>query len=232
MPGTEDLFTPVHKGLRSMMYGLSARLQTTDFADHASTKALTADLEHDFDVARSAGCALCLFANHAFEEEAIVFPPTARHGNALVTSLIAEHHELTRQEVAIATSMHELDGLAAPAERITAGIRVNQMSNDLFAAYLTHMNREERELVPLMREHFTDEEQAKMRGAIIGRFPPDRLFALLGWMLPALNVTELSDLLRSVKQSAPPPFMKAVSDLCATRVEPHRWTEVKRRVGI
>ena len=94
------------------------------------------------------------------------------------------------------------------------------------------MNREETDLVPRMKETFTDAELAAIRGTIIGRMPPDRLFALLGWMLPALNATELSGLLSSFQGKAPPEFVRKVTELCAQRVEPARWATVKGRVGI
>jgi hypothetical protein len=58
------------------------------------------------------------------------------------------------------------------------------------------------------------------------------VFAILGWMLPSLNVLELSRLLSSLKGAAPPQFMRAVSDLCAARVDPARWDTVRLRVGL
>ncbi|MFZ0892618.1 MAG: hemerythrin domain-containing protein [Thermoplasmata archaeon] len=227
-----DLFTPIHKGLRTMIYGLSGRLQTNDFADGAATEALITDLENDFAVARSAGCALCILAHHAVDEESFVFPAVASVGNKLITELISEHHDLTRRELEIAKAGHELLSTDSAEARVRAGVRLNIAANQLFGAYLVHMNREEAELVPLMQEHFSDPEMAAMQGKIIGQIPPDRLFAIMGWMLPSLNVTELSRLLSSLKSAAPPQFMKAVSDLCAARVDPTRWDAVKLRVGL
>jgi len=232
MAATEDLFTPVHKGLRSMIYSLSSRLQTNDFADVPATRGLVTDLESDFDVARSAGCALCVLSHHAVDEESDVFPGVGTVGNGLVASLIEEHHELTRRELALATSAHELLAMASPELRVDAGIRLNQAANSLFALYIAHMNREESDLVPLMREHLTDSQMAKMRGTIISRMPPERLFALLGWMLPSLNVSELSGMLSAVRPGMPPPAFRAVTDLCAAKVDPSRWNEVKVRVGL
>jgi Hemerythrin HHE cation binding domain len=227
-----DLFTGIHKGLRSMIYGLSGRLQTNDFAETTATKALITDLENDFAVARSAGCALCILAHHAVDEEAVIFPGAAKVGNKLIAELISEHHDLTRRELEIAKAGHEILSMDSAEARVEAGIQLNVAANQLFGAYITHMNREEVELVPLMREHFTDAEMFAMRGKIIGQTPPDRLFAILGWMLPSLNVTELSDLLSSMKGAAPPQMMNAVSDLCAARVDPARWDAVKLRVGL
>lgn len=215
-----------------MLYGLSSRLQTHDFADVTATKVLATDLEHDFAVARSAGCIVCVLNHHATDEESAIFPAAAKAGDPLVTSLIEEHHGLTRREMALARESHALLSLESPEARVAAGIRLNQSANDLFGAYLAHMNREELELVPLMREHFTDEQQIAMRSAIIGGMPPERLFSLLGWMLPSLNVTELAALLSSIRKTAPPPVVKAVTDLGAAKVDPTRWAEVKLRVGM
>ena len=232
MVATEDLFTPIHKGLRSMLYSLSGRLQTHDFADLDQTRALVTDLETDFAIARTAGCIVCVLSHHATDEETTIFPSAARFGNGLIPQLIDEHHDLTRRELALAQEAHELLGLPSPDLRMAAGVRLNQRANELFAAYISHMNREDAELVPLMREHFSDEQMIAMRTAILGGMPPERVFFILSWMLPSLNVTELSGLLASVRESAPPPLMKAVTDLCAAKVEAARWSEVKRRIGL
>ena len=231
MPGNEDLFTPIHKALRSMLYGLSARLQTHDFTDLAATQALVSDLETDFAVARSAGCALCVMSQHANDEETAIFPATAKHANELVSSLISEHHDLSKREAQITKDAHALLSMGSLEQRIAAGIRLNQATNALLAAYLTHMNREEEELTPLMKRHFTDPEQLGMRGAIMARMPPERLAAVVGWMLPSLNVSELSALLAPLRKAAPPPLVKMVEDLGTAKVDPARWAEARSRAG-
>ncbi|HEV2520355.1 MAG TPA: hemerythrin domain-containing protein [Thermoplasmata archaeon] len=232
MEATEDLFTPIHKALRSMIYALGSRLQTNDFSDRPATTALVADLEHDFAIARSAGCVLCVLHYHAEEEENVVFPPVTGVDGPLIRTLIAEHQDLTRREIALGRSAHELLGMADPTARIRAGGQLNQSANDLFAAYLVHMNREENELVPLMRRSFTNEQMAAMRGKIIGAMPPDRLFAILGWMLPALNVQELTELFLGLQKGAPPEAVKAIAQLGAAKVDPDRWKAMAAQVGL
>ncbi len=231
MTATEDLFTPIHKGLRAMLYDLSTRLQTNDFADLGTTEALVVDLERDFAAARTAGCVLCVMSRHAEDEERAVFPPALRAGNGLVGALVAEHHDLSRQEIGLGEDARALLALPSAPERIAAAVRLNQRANALLAAYLAHMNREELELVPLLQRQFTDAELAAMRGAIIAATPRDRLFAILDWMLPALNVTELTSLLASVGRSAPPPMMQAIAELAGRRVDPARWAETQRRLA-
>lgn len=232
MVATGDLFTPIHKALRSMIYSLSTRLQTHDFADTAATEALVGDLEHDFATARSAGCLLCIVGHHAVDEESAVFPEVEKLQPRLIQELIEEHHGLARQELAIEKAGHELAAMHGPTDRIAAGVRLNQMANDLFAAYIAHMNREEHEVVPLMREHFTDAQMADMRGRILGGMPPDRMMTIFGWMLPSLNVSELTGTVGGMKGKVPPRVFEAVTNLCATRVDPARWGAAKLRIGI
>jgi len=121
-----------------------------------------------------------------------------------------------------------------PEGRVEAGIRLNQAANELLAAYITHMNREETELIPWMKEHYSNAEIVAMRTATRAQLPPDRAFAILRWMLPSLNVIELSGFILDVKAqaSAQPQAFKAIIDLCEARVGPSRWREVKRVVGL
>lgn len=65
---TEDLFTPIHKGIRSMIYDVAGRLATTDFADVERSKPVLADLEHEFSAAVTSGCILCMLHHHAADE--------------------------------------------------------------------------------------------------------------------------------------------------------------------
>lgn len=183
-------------------------------------------------MARSAGCVLCVLSQHAVDEEAVIFPSVAGVENGLITQLIEEHHDLTRRELALAKSAHEILSMDSPELRVDAGSRLNRMANELFGAYIVHMNREESELVPLMSEHFTNEQMVAMRGKIMGSMPPERMPVILGWMLPSLNLTELTGLLSSFQQGMPPQAFKAVTDLCSARVDPTRWNTVQLRLGL
>lgn len=231
MTATGDLFTTIHKGLRSMIYDLSSRLQVNDFANAEATRALATDLEHEFEVARSAGCVLCILAHHAVDEETVIFGDAAKFESELIQRLIDQHHDLTRREVEIGRRAREIAAMTDRADRLRAGVRLNLSANELFGAYIVHMNLEEAELVPRMREHFTDPQMVGMRGRIMGAMPPDRMFAILRWMLPSLNVTELSDLLRSIRETAPPPVYQKFTDLCDAKVAPSIWAEAKSRLA-
>jgi hypothetical protein len=219
MKGTEDLFTPIHKAIRSMIYNVGGRLQTNDFADVDASGPLLADLEHEFSTAMSSGCVLCLLHHHASDEEKEVFPPVSKHDSELVQGLIEDHHDLARRLGVITKMAREIPKMPRPKERVQSGIALNQAANEFFAAYMSHMNREEEKLVPLMREHFTDDQMRAMRGAIMGAMPRERLAVILRWMLPSLNVEELTAMLGGMKAGGPPEVIRFVSGVASESVD-------------
>ena len=232
MGSTEDLFTPIHKGIRSMIYDVGARLQSNDFADLGASRPLLLDLEHEFSAAMSASCVLCLLHSHAGDEETGVFPAVGTHDAELVQRLIEEHHALTRRLRVITQMAHDLEADPSAEGRVRSGAALNREVNDFFAEYLAHMNREEEKVVPLMQKHFTDDQLRAMRGAIMGGMAPDRLASIVRWMLPSLNLAELTGLIREAKGALPPPAFQGMSGIAQKYVPPARWQIVKERVGI
>ncbi|MGA8605069.1 MAG: hemerythrin domain-containing protein [Thermoplasmata archaeon] len=232
MTATEDLFTPIHKAIRSMIYDLGGRLQQTDFADRDSSAAVLFDLEHEFSNAVSAGCVLCLLHGHAADEEGVPFPAMQTIDAPLVRTLIDEHHEIGRKLATITEMARELSRVELAAERVDKGGRVNRQVNDFFAYYLAHMNKEEATIVPAMKEHFTDEQMRAMRSTIMGGMPKDRFASILRWMLPSLTLDELTGMLLGIKRGAPPELLTFVSGVGAAHVDPARWATVRERVGI
>jgi Hemerythrin HHE cation binding domain len=231
MAATEDLFTPIHKAIRSMIYDVAGRLQSNDFADVPASKPLLADLEHEFSAALSAGCVLCLVHSHAADEESGVFPDVGKWDAGLVRGFIEDHHDLTRRLEAITTLAHATLAKESPPERVRSGVALNQVANDFFRAYLDHMNREEEKLVPMMREHFTDDQIRTMRSSIMRGMPPDRLAAIFGWMFPSLNMAELTAMVGGAKASMPPEQFRFVAGIAERHLPPERWRAVRERVG-
>ncbi len=228
---TEDLFTPIHKGIRSMIYDLASRLQAADFTDRAASESLLADLQHEFSNAVSATCVLCLLHLHAGHEELQVFPSMQPIDPTLIRALVDDHQEISRRLVALTSLGDQLAASGAPDRRAELGARINREANDLFAFYLVHMNKEEATLVPAMQEHFTDDEMRAMQGRIIASLPPDRLASFLRWMLPSLTTAELVRLLTGVKQGPSPQALGFVNGIGTAHVDPTRWAAVRERVG-
>src|SRR5208282_6663365 len=101
MTANEDLFTPIHKALRSMIYDVGGRLQRVDFADKAASTAVLADLQHEFTSAVSATCVLCLLHAHAGSEEAGIFPSMDSIDPSMIRMLLEDHQEIRRRLVTL-----------------------------------------------------------------------------------------------------------------------------------
>jgi hypothetical protein len=227
-----DAFTPIHKGLRAMIYALSSRLQTTDFADPAATDAILDDLRHEFVGGVPAGCVLCLLHTHARHEDDQAFPATGAFASRLVAELIRDHREFDERLRAVETHGTALRALSDPAGRVAAGKALTLEMNEFFARYLAHMNREEAELVPLMNRHMTDEQIVALIGAVEAAMPPERFHAYLRWMYPALNVEELTEIFAGMRAEAPPEMLREFVAIAEAAVPPERWRTVRARVGL
>jgi Hemerythrin HHE cation binding domain len=227
----ENLFRPIHKGLRAMIYNMGAQLQSTDFADVDASNAMLSVLAENLDLAVG-NCALCLLYAHSKHEEDDFFRPLRPIDPDVVALMMKEHAEVGRRVRNLSSVCEELKREVTPARRIEVGDRVNQDANDLFAYYLQHMNNEEATMVPVMWEHFTDEQLRRIRADYHLRTPPRRFEVWMRWTLPALNLHELVVLFRGLKEDGPPELLAHLARLANETVDPTRWAVARDRAGL
>jgi hemerythrin superfamily protein len=215
-----------------MIYDLGARIQAADFTDRVASAKILGDLQHEFTNAVSASCILCLLHAHAGSEEREVFPSMQSLDPTLIRQLLDDHTEISLRLGSISKLADELALTDAPERRLEQGVRINRQVNEFFAFYLAHMNKEEVTIVPAMKAHFTDPQLGAMQGAIIAAMPPERVAGYLRWMLPSMNVVELTEFLSGVKRGAPPPMLQAIDAIGSANVNPARWTIVRQQLGL
>ena len=200
MSERENLFRPIHKGIRSMLYELGSRLQTTDFADEDASRRLIDRLRRDLESSMS-NCVLCLLSSHSRHEEQEVFSRLAPHDDDLVRIVLKEHLEISRRVYALTRTSDEVLAADTTDRRIEIGDRLNLEANDLFSYYFAHLNNEEALIVPVMWERFTDDELRDIRAKFWDALP-DPLFEIwLRWTLPSLNIHELVTLFSGLKRT-------------------------------
>jgi hypothetical protein len=112
------------------------------------------------------------------------------------------------------------------------GAKLSRTANDLFAFYFTHLNGEESTIVPAMWKHFTDEQIIAMNMAIMKNLSPERLAQWMDWMLPSLNINELTGMLMGLKKSAPPPVFENMSRMAEKALGEDRWATVKAKAAL
>jgi hypothetical protein len=214
-----------------MIYELGKELQTTDFTEDQATAALVSRLKQDLSFASST-CVLCLLHEHAGNEDQYVFPDVRQYEPKLVDTLLQEHREVVRRIGGVWKLADEVKTLRNREERMEMGANLNRSTNDLFAFYLTHLNGEESTIVPAMWKHYTDEQIAAMQANIMRNMSPDRTVQWANWMLPSLNINELTGLLIEMKKGMPAPAFEKYAGLAERVLGEDRWKAVKARAGL
>jgi hemerythrin superfamily protein len=230
-PPREDLFTPIHKGIRSMIYDLGTKLQKVDYADPSATGVIVSQLKQNLQSANMT-CIICMLHEHASNEEQSIFPQIAPHDSKLVEALIQAHVEITKQVSEISKAADELLQLKNDEQRIEMGAKLNVMVNNLFAFYLAHLNNEEATILPLTWKYLTDEQMRELRARIEMATPPERYAQWMSWILRSLNVNELTGMFSGMKMGAPPPVLEKMKHIAEESVDHDTWNKVKSRVNL
>ncbi|HYA71395.1 MAG TPA: hypothetical protein VEH28_08545, partial [Thermoplasmata archaeon] len=77
MSQRENLFRPIHKGIRAMIFVLGQRLGTTDFTDLAESNEVANQLKRGLTNSTS-NCILCMLQVHSAHEEKDFFQAIQR----------------------------------------------------------------------------------------------------------------------------------------------------------
>jgi hypothetical protein len=214
-----------------MIYELGRALQTSDFTDERATETMVAKLKQDLSTASSA-CLICLLHEHAGNEDQYIYPDVRTYEPEMVEKLLAEHREVVRRIAGVWKIADELKALRNREERIGMGDKLNRTANDLFAYYLTHLNGEEATIVPAMWKHFTDEQLVAMRTNVERNTPPERYAEWMRWVLPSLNLNELTDMFMGLKKGAPAPVFENMARIAEKALGEDRWAAVKTQAAI
>jgi len=214
-----------------MIYELGSELQTLDFTDERATEAMITKLRQDLSAASST-CIVCLLHEHHVNEDDYIFPEVRTYEPKLIDTLLAEHREVVRKIAEVWKVANELKVLRGREERIEMGDKLNRTANDLFAFYLTHLNGEEATLIPALWKHYTEEQIVGMRTNVERHIQPEVFVQWMKWVLPSLNINELTDMFIGLKMGAPAPVLEHMSQLAEKSLDQERWTAVKAKAGL
>jgi Hemerythrin HHE cation binding domain len=231
MTSRENLFRPIHKGIRLMLYQAGRELQALDFSEVETSNEFASRLKRELSTSVS-NCFLCLLRAHSAHEERDIFRALQPFDPDIVKLMMAEHAEIAGRIRAVAKTCDELLAVTSPPRRIEIGDRLNLEANDLFAAYFSHLNNEEASMVPVLWERFTDEQLRAMRAKFYDSIPLPRFEEWVRWTLPALNMNELTVLFTGLKADAKSTRFQDWVRLAHESLTPERWSALKGQVGL
>jgi hypothetical protein len=175
-----DMYTPIHKTLRRVMFETAISLARADF--NATDEVASA--------MQSVSACVAFLREHAEHEDREVVPVLARLDPALAEVLDREHPELERMAIDVESLWPRLAPLDVPAARAQLGGELLRRFQALVAAQLLHMDREERQVNAVLWAHLRDDELRQINGRIIAAIPVARLQQIMPMMDASLNRAE------------------------------------------
>lgn len=216
-----DLFTPIHKAIRALLYDLAAEAQRTDHADAAASAATCDRIERGLD----------LMLEHGAHEDAEIFPALAACAPALAARLETQHHSLHHADDEVRAGIIAIRTAADAHGRQAAGARMVRALNALVGMQSLHMNAEEEEAMPALLARYADDELVAIRARIVASQSPERYEEWLRLMIPALHDGELTGMLAGLKASAPEPVVHMVLRVAEDVLDGERHGRVLARLA-
>ncbi|MCK6445293.1 MAG: hemerythrin domain-containing protein [Planctomycetes bacterium] len=208
-----DLYGPVHKGLRGLLFETATLLARTEFTDEREHAAALAA------VRRTNG----FLHAHLEHEDHDVMPHVQRLAPELYADLEADHARITGCEQEIVRLVERLAG-APQGERAALGRRLVERFTRLVAEHVLHMEREEAQANRVFWAHFDDAALAALEGRIVASIPPSEVSHWMTLMLPSISRGERAQMLARMAAAVPPEVLVQLTAEARWRIGPEEWT--------
>lgn len=216
-----DLFAPVHKGLRALLFEAGTCLARTDFAGE----------EEAAGAAAACRGLLAFLEEHAGHEDRWFMPELARLAPELHAALADDH---ARTEGLAREAGRLLDRLAgaSPGERVALGRRLHDRVWALAAEHLRHMEREEQEAQRVLHAHLDDAALADLHRQLLASIPPPRRGEWAALIARSINLPERAGMLRGMAGEIPPAgFAQATAPIRAA-LGAEAWAAAAAAAGL
>ncbi len=215
-----NVFHRVHSGLKAMLYDTSMCLQQTDFSSSEDADKALEQLEIVIE----------LFNKHTLMEDTIVFASIKQTEPSLLYIFENEHHE-DAVLVQSLEGLHASFNLAPNADqKLAIGKMIVQLFTEFTIFNLRHMANEESIINNALWKYYTDEELRMMTEKINSTYTSTQIDIYSSWMMRGLNINEISDWLKEVKNTAPDFLFQSLMQTAANELNQQRWQLVQEAI--
>jgi hemerythrin-like domain-containing protein len=218
-----DIYTPIHKGLRSRLFKTSVKAGTLDYTDQASLQEFSDEFSSLVESIR---------VHHTMEEN-FYHPLLAERVPGGAEKLDEEHQ----------TVEHLLHNLKAHLDRIRSKSTKFEKRKELclefylafnrfIAFFLGHIDAEEEHYQPTLRNLFTIEELDKAEIALIASQKPEEGLENWQMMLGGANTDELANLLVRARIALPPEVIQGGLQLAESALSARDLVALKAKAGV
>jgi len=207
-----DLYRLVHKAQRHHLFRFAQQLGLADLADADTRRAIARELREIVE----------MLSDHARNEERYIHPLYTRLGlGTALSSLETDHAALERrlEEISVCVERERWEDLYSLVMRF-------------IGEYLTHIDGEERAQAELLWPAYSDAELAEVLTRFKAERDPVAARNDLASMIPALNIPELVQWLRTTRVSAPRDAFSATLRQVQELAGEDRWRAVVDRLDL
>jgi len=216
-----DGYVGIHKALRLFMSNTLCRVGSTDPSDADEVAATLAQVGALLDT-----CEL-----HLKDENDFIHPALERAVPGSAARIAAEH---VHHQEAI-DDLRDLAGLIADtrAQARAAGLTRLYHAMALFVAEnFEHMHYEETEHNAILWAHYSDEELIAIEHELVASIPPQAMYAVFHWFMPALNAQERAGMLAGMKAGMPPEPFAAMLDVARRTIPAADFAKLARALKL
>ena len=214
-----EIYRPIHKALRHMMFSTAQALGIADFRDGGVAQDTVGSMERTIN----------LLEVHAEHEETYIHPDLNKRAPGFIAAFEQDHKNDEKVYADLRRLGQEV-GNETGDRQAALGIEIYRKYNEFVGEYLGHLVREEGELQQALWDNFNDEELGAMEGAIMAAVPPDLMAQFLPEICAGMNPDELSFMLGGMKATAPPEMFAGVIQIAEQATPLQNWEKVRARI--
>ena len=218
---TVDMYRDIHKGIRNGLFGVTLAAGQVDPHDQAAVRT----------VADRWTAVVELLVSHAEHEDVFVQPVIERFAPVYAEEIAVAHPRLEAQMAELEVlADRAADACPEQARLLTHRLYLGLAS--FTAEYLQHQEFEEFEVMVMLSQYVSPEELRAIDNAIVASIPPEQMAKSAAYMLPAMNIVDQTELYAGARAGVPPEVFQGMLMLAQAVLEPQRYDELARRLGV
>jgi len=211
-----NIFNPIHKALRAMLFDTSLTLQQTYFGEMEEAETALEKVRIAVDV----------FDKHADHEDHFVLPAIQQYEPSLVDAFEQEHekdHALSERLRGLLTVYNHV---IKTEVKIETGQAINKAFIEFMIFNLEHMAKEEAVLNKVLWRYYSDAEIMAISHRIVASISPEETAVTSAWMMRGMSNTEISSWLKAVEKNAPEQLFTQLFSIAEKELPNDRFRKV------
>ena len=221
-PVRVDLYTGIHKAIRSVMSDTLLALGRLDTDDAAELSAVSDRILELLD--------FC--AGHVRHENDFIHTAIEARATGASAALAHEHDEHVQSIAHLQAAVARLRRTAGGQEAASAAQALYRDLALFVGHNLVHMHQEETTHNAILWARYTDAELIDLHARLVASIAPPEMMYTLRWMVPALTPAERTALLSDMRAHAPAPAFEAALSHVRPFLNSKDWAKLARSLGL